>query len=472
MKAFSGLLKKNIAKMFHRPLYRIVLVLLGLPVHIITFFIYQAKKKNNAYTVQCALAEQRIRGSEADHALRAEVDKQLKNKLAFLSESYSPDRFQREADRVYRERFQEMVAEDMLKNCGPDAPKPVTYVNTLAGLLDSVPFLLLTVLLGWPMVILVVLYANAYSKYIFERIVMMVFVIFGVTFLVFTILYLSPLDAATNILGPTATQEQIVSFNQTYGLDQPFLTQLLGKFKSLITFDLGKSYTGNEDVAYALMRKFPITLELTFYSLLLALVIAIPAGIISAVRSNTISDYTFMLLALLGLSIPNFWLGLILIYNFAIKSNIFPATFFAGNWKSLVMPAIVLGTSLAATVTRMTRSSMLEVVNQDYIVTAKAKGVTRGKVILRHALPNAMIPIVTVVGLQFGGMLGGSAVTEKVFNVNGIGKYIVDKQFVPDIPVVLAGVVYIAIVISFVNLFVDILYTLLDPRIKSKLKNY
>ena len=135
------------------------------------------------------------------------------------------------------------------------------------------------------------------------------------------------------------------------------------------------------------------------------------------------------------------------------------------------MPAIVLGTSLAASVARMTRSSMLEVISADYIVTARAKGLSKKTVILKHALGNAMIPIVTVIGLQFGGMLGGSAVTEKVFNVNGIGSYIVDKQFIPDIPIVLAGVVYVAIIISIVNLLVDILYAFLDPRIKSKIKS-
>ena len=136
------------------------------------------------------------------------------------------------------------------------------------------------------------------------------------------------------------------------------------------------------------------------------------------------------------------------------------------------MPANVLATGLSASVARMTRSSMLEVINQDYITTAKAKGLSSRTVILRHALGNAMIPIVTVIGLQFGGMLGGSAVTEKVFNINGIGSYIVDKQFVPDIPVVLAGVVYVSVIISLANLFVDILYAFLDPRIKSKMKNY
>jgi peptide/nickel transport system permease protein len=202
------------------------------------------------------------------------------------------------------------------------------------------------------------------------------------------------------------------------------------------------------------------------------IVLAIPAGIISATRPYSAYDFIFMLVALIGLSLPNFWFGLVLILNFSIEMKLLPATFTVGNWLSFIMPAIVLGTDLAATIARMTRSSMLEVIKQDYILTARAKGLSEKKVIIKHALGNAMIPIVTVIGLQFGGMLGGSAVTEKVFNVNGIGSFIVDKQFVPDIPIVLAGVVYVAVIISVANLVVDIMYSFLDPRIKSKMKNY
>lgn len=179
-----------------------------------------------------------------------------------------------------------------------------------------------------------------------------------------------------------------------------------------------------------------------------------------------------MLLVLIGLSIPDFWQGLVAILNFSIKVNWLPATYNPDNWLSLINPAIVLGTGLAASVARMTRSSTLEVIHQDYIVTAKAKGLSERKVILKHALGNALIPIVTVIGLQFGGMLGGAAVTEKVFNINGIGSYIVDKQFIPDIPGILAGVIYVAVTISLVNLLVDLLYAFLDPRIRSKMRDY
>lgn len=242
--------------------------------------------------------------------------------------------------------------------------------------------------------------------------------------------------------------------------------------KKFLTFDLGTSYVGNEDIAAAFARRFPITLQLSLAAMLVSVIIAIPSGIISAIKQYSAFDYIFMLIALLGLSIPNFWLGLILILNFSIRLGWLPAMYDAANLATLIMPAIVLGTGLSASVARMTRSSMLEVKNSDYVLTARAKGLSENRVVFKHILGNAMIPIVTVIGLQFGGILGGSAVTEKVFNVNGLGKYIVDKQFIPDIPVVLAGVVYVAIVISIVNLLVDILYAFLDPRIKSSLKNY
>jgi peptide/nickel transport system permease protein len=200
--------------------------------------------------------------------------------------------------------------------------------------------------------------------------------------------------------------------------------------------------------------------------------IALPAGIISAIKQYSSFDYIAMFIALLGLSIPNFWLGLMLILYFAINLKVLPATFQVGNWLTLIMPAIVLGTGMSASVARMTRSSMLEVKNADYILTARAKGLPENKVVMKHILGNALIPIVTTIGGQFGGMLGGSSVTEKVFNINGIGSYIVEKQYIPDIPVVLAGVVYISFIISIMNLVIDILYAVIDPRIKSRMKNY
>ena len=371
------------------------------------------------------------------------------------------------SSRKSRVTLKRMFSANLKKNY-----RPITLLGVMKDLLQNNAFLVFSIITSLPMYLLLLIYSNPYAKYIFERLVMMIFVLFGVVFLVFTILYMSPMDPAVNILGQTATQEQIVEFNRVYGLDQPYIVRLFEAFKGLVTLDMGRSYAGNEVVMEAISRKFPVTLQVTFASLAVALILAIPSGIISAVKPYSTFDYVFMLIALLGLSIPNFWLGLVLILNFSINLHWLPATYSATDWTTLIMPAIVLGTGLSASVARMTRSSMLEVINQDYITTAKAKGLSSKRVILKHALGNAMIPIVTVVGLQFGGMLGGSAVTEKVFNINGIGSYIVDKQFIPDIPVVLTGVVYVSVVISLANLVVDILYAFLDPRIKSKMKNY
>ena len=199
---------------------------------------------------------------------------------------------------------------------------------------------------------------------------------------------------------------------------------------------------------------------------------AVPAGILSALRPYSVADYVVMIITLIGLSMPAFWMGLLLILYCSIQLGILPVSYNPGNWMSLIMPVIVLGTGMAANVARTTRSSLLEVLSQDYIVTAKAKGLGYWKVILRHALGNAMIPIVTVVGLQFGSMMSGATVVEKVFNINGLGFMLVERQFIPDIPVVLAGVVYISLAVSLVNLFVDLLYAFLDPRIKAKIKGY
>lgn len=322
------------------------------------------------------------------------------------------------------------------------------------------------------MYVLLFLYRHAFLKYVIERLLMSVFVMIGVVILVFTILYFSPFDPAANLLGESATKEQISAFNHLYGLDQPYIHQLWNALKGLFTFDLGKSFTGNEEVAASIANKFPITLTLAVWSMVMAVVIAIPIGVISATRPHSFFDYSFMFIALLGLSIPNFWQGLIFILNFSIKWEWLPATYSPGNWLSLLMPVIVLGTGFTASIARMTRSSMLEVIHEDYMMTAKAKGLSPQHILWRHGIGNAMIPIITVIGLLFGGVLGGAAVTEKVFNISGIGSYIVDKQFIPDIPSVLGGVVYVAITISLVNVIIDILYAFFDPRIRSKMKQY
>ena len=459
-------------KMYKRPFYKVLLLIFGFLSLPFVLVKYMKNKRNNDYAILRQSIYQRLEKEGVREETYNNAQEQLKNKLSFFKKELSPEEFERQVKEITDKKFNEIIHNELNIISRQKHVKNVNFCNTFIEMFNNKLFLTLSIILSFPMYILILIFSNPYAKYIVERLFMMVFVIFGVTWLVFTILYLSPMDPATNILGQTATPEQVAQFNSIYGLDKPYHIQLIGTFKSLFSFDLGKSYVGNEDVLSAIMRKFPVTLQLTFASLIIAVLIAIPAGIISAIKQYSSFDYIFMLGALLGLSIPNFWLGLIMILNFSIKQKWLPATFVVGDWKTLIMPSIVLGTALAASVARMTRSSMLEVKNMDYIFTARAKGLSERKVITKHILGNAMIPIVTVIGLQFGGMLGGSAVTEKVFNINGIGSFIVDKQFVPDIPIVLAGVVYVAVIISLANLIVDIMYAFLDPRIKSKMKSY
>lgn len=469
---FKITLAKSFKKMFKHSVYRILLIIFGILSMPIVLINYMRNMKQDQYIVLKKTAIENLKQDGTYERLLKSASKQVQKKMEIFGYCLNENEFNKNTTLIADKQFLELVELYVEEQMKQNNYEKQSFCGTFEKLLENKWFLSFSMLVSFPMYLLIMIYSSPYLKFIMERLFMMIFVIFGVTWLVFTILYLSPMDPAVNILGQTATPDQVERFNAIYGLDKPYFLQLFDTFKSLFTFNLGKSYVGNEDVFTAIMRKFPITLQVTFVSLMVAVLIAIPAGIISAIKQYSSYDYTFMLFALLGLSIPNFWLGLILILNFSIKLNWLPATFMVGNWKTLIMPAIVLGTGLAASVARMTRSSMLEVKNMDYVFTARAKGLSEKKVVTRHILGNAMIPIITVIGLQFGGMLGGSAVTEKVFNINGIGSFIVDKQFVPDIPIVLAGVVYVAVVISLANLVVDLLYAFLDPRIKSKMKSY
>lgn len=460
-------------KLFLNPAYRPLLLLLGAPVTLIVFGVYQYRRSRDGLHKRKQALRSELEASGARTSLLDEAADQLRRKYKFFNQSVLEEQLRREAERLTESRFDALLEEKLLEaSAKADKYSNVTFTETFRDLLHRPWFIAASVLLGLPMYILMAVYANAYVKYIAERLFMALFVIFGVAFLVFTILYISPMSPAANILGETATDEQIANFNRLYGLDQPYLVQLWNTIRDIFTFDLGRSFAGNENVTVSIANKFPVTLTLTVISTLIAILIALPVGIISATRPNSFFDYTFMFIALLGLSIPNFWQGLIFILNFSIKWSWLPATYNPNNWLSAIMPIVVLGTGLTAAVARMTRSSTLEVIHEDYIITARAKGLARRSVLWRHAVGNALIPIITVIGLQFGGMLGGAAVTEKVFNISGIGSYIVDKQFIPDIPAIMGGVVYTAITISIVNVIVDLMYAFFDPRIRSKMKQY
>ncbi len=305
------------------------------------------------------------------------------------------------------------------------------------------------------------------SKYIVKRLIMLIPVLIGVTFLVYFILSMAPGDTATMSAGEGAEAETIEAIRKEYGLDQPVIVQY-GKYMwNLLRGDMGRSYLTRRDVFTTIAGAFPNTAKLAFWSILVAVAIALPIGIISATRQYSMVDNVGMVAALLGVATPNFWLGLMLIILFSLKLGWLPSGGMNG-WQSYIMPAITLGTGDAALITRMTRSSMLEVVRQDYIRTARAKGVPEKAVIRKHALKNALIPVVTVIGLQFGGLLGGATLTETIFAWPGVGRLLVDSIKSKDTPMVLGGVIMLTITFSVINLLADILYAFIDPRIKAQ----
>lgn len=305
-------------------------------------------------------------------------------------------------------------------------------------------------------------------RFIGKRLLMMVPVMFGVALVVFSMMYITPGDPARALLGELAGEEEIATLHEELGLNDPYLVQFGRYIKDIIFHgSLGTSYTTKTPVMDEIMARFPTTLLLSFLSVLIAVGIGVPVGIISATKQYSVFDNSMTALALVGVSMPNFWQGLMLIIVFAVKLKWLPSSGFYGP-KYWILPAVTIGTSCAAVIMRMTRSSMLEVIRQDYIRTARAKGQTENKVIMQHALKNALIPVITTIGLQFGAMLGGSVLTESIFSIPGIGKLMIDAIKARNYPIVQGGVLFIAIVFSFVNLGVDILYAMVDPRIKAQ----
>ncbi|MBA4535736.1 ABC transporter permease [Bacillus aquiflavi] len=302
-------------------------------------------------------------------------------------------------------------------------------------------------------------------KFIVRRIIQTIPVVFGVTILVFSLMHLIPGDPAQVIAGESAPEKTVEQIRERLGLNDPLPVQY-GKFLgNILQGDLGDSVRSSRPVLDEIKHRFWITVELAVYSTILSVFLGLIAGIISAVRHYTVSDVLIMIIALFGLSMPNFWLGLMLIQKFAIDWKLLDSSGW-GTWAQAILPIITLGTSGAAIIARMTRSSMLEVINQDYIRTARAKGVRERVVIYKHALKNALIPVVTVVGLEFGALLGGTVLTESVFAINGMGRLVIDAIRARDFPIVQGAVLIIALLFVLVNLVVDISYRYLNKRIE------
>ena len=311
-------------------------------------------------------------------------------------------------------------------------------------------------------------------KYILKRLLMLIPVILGVTFIVFFILNLSPGDPAAMILGEQATAEALEMKREELGLNDPLLVRYFNYMKDLLRGDMGVSYRNSISVWEQVIDRFPNTVVLAIAGILVALLIGIPLGILSAKKQNTVIDNISMVLSLIGVSMPNFRFGLLVVMLFALKLGWLPSQGMGEGFvpllRSLILPALTLGTGSAGTIARMTRSSMLEVIRQDYISTARAKGVDERTVTYQHMLRNALIPIITAVGLQFGSLLGGAMLTETVFSWPGLGRLMVENIKSKDIPMVLGCVVFLATMFTIVNLVVDIIYAFVDPRIKSLYK--
>ncbi|MCS7058105.1 MAG: ABC transporter permease [Meiothermus sp.] len=303
------------------------------------------------------------------------------------------------------------------------------------------------------------------TTYIFRRLLTVIPTLLGVLLAVFLMVRLAPGDPAQLLAGEFATPEALAEIRKRFGLDQPWHVQLGLYLVNVARGDLGESVRTRKPVSYELATYFPNTLRLTLGAMLVALLVGIPAGIVAALRPGTVFDLLAMLGALIGVSMPVFWFGLMAILIFAVGLGWFPVAGTGSLWH-LVLPAITLSTGTTAILARMTRSAMLEVLSQDYIRTARAKGLPGRVVVFKHALRNALIPVVTVAGLQFGTLLEGAVITETVFAWPGIGQLLVGSILARDYPVVQGAVLLIAVAFILINLVVDLLYGAIDPRIR------
>ena len=329
--------------------------------------------------------------------------------------------------------------------------------------------------------------------YIVKRLLQLIPVLVGVAVISFSLIHLAPGDPARTIAGEHASEQTIETLRVKYGLDKPIHIQFWKWFKQVVKGDFGRSIVSNEYVTREIFDRFPNTVELAFFSMLIAIIVGFIAGVISASKQYSVLDYTTMGVALFGVSMPVFWLGIMLMMIFGVYFRVLPIggrissmisfqritglyildSLIKGNWaalgstlKYLILPSVALATIPMATIARVTRSSMLEVLRQDYIRTERAKGLSERVVIYKHAVRNAMLPVITVIGLNFGLLLAGALLTETVFAWPGIGRYVVNAVRMRDYPVVQGCVLFFSFMFVIVNLITDLLYVLIDPRIK------
>jgi len=311
------------------------------------------------------------------------------------------------------------------------------------------------------------------TRYVLKRLILLVPVLIGMSVVVFLLMRLVPGDPAAVILGLRATPQGLAVIREQLGLDLPIHQQYLHWAGRLLEGDLGQDYRSNVAVTTLLADKLPVTIELTFFALILAVVIAIPLGVSAGVRPRGAAGRGAMALGLIGISIPDFWLGIMLILAFSLGLGLFPSSGYVqlsdsvlGNLASLFLPALTLAVGLAAVLVRVTRSAVMEVLDRDFVRFLHAKGLRQRAIIYRHVLINASIPIITVIGLQFGYLLGGAVIVEEVFSLPGVGRLIVSATLERNYPVVQAGMLVVAMMFILVNLATDILYAVLNPKIR------
>ncbi len=302
-------------------------------------------------------------------------------------------------------------------------------------------------------------------RYLARRLMQLIPTLLGISLLVFITMRIVPGDPARLVAGPEASEDVVISIRSQLGLDKPLITQYISFLSGAVRLDLGRSIRSNQNVTTILAEKLPATLEIAVSSIVLATVVGLLTGIVAGVWPNSVFDTASMAVASLGISMPSFWMGMMLIWLFSIRLGMLPVAG-RGSFAHLILPTVTIGAQSTAIIARMTRSSLIEVMRLDYIRTAASKGVPPNRIVMKHALKNALIPTITVVGLQFGGLLAGSIVTETVFNWPGMGLMLVNAIAYRDYPVVQGAVILFGVMFAITNLIVDLCYALVDPRIR------
>ncbi len=304
-------------------------------------------------------------------------------------------------------------------------------------------------------------------RYIGKRILMLIPIVLGISLIILLLIDLTPGDPAVQVMGPTATEEELESFRVAHGLNDPFFVRYLRFLWNALRGNLGESYRNYRPVLDEILERFPYTVTLAVLSMVLSVVIGIPLGIFAAINQYSWKDNAAIILSLFCVSLPAFWFSLVLVQIFNVKLGWLPGSGIE-TWKGWVLPTVGMALGFIATIARQTRSNMLEVIRQDFITTARAKGQKESFVIFRHALKNAVIPVIAVVGSQFGASLGGAMVSEMIFSIPGTGQYLLKALQNRDYPVIQGGVLFLSVVFSVVILLIDIIYAIVDPRIRSQ----